>query len=278
MKVTKNSGQIVNFNSEKLRSSLMKSGATSVVVDAILVQIENELYEGITTKVIYKKAFSLLKKQSNSHAARYNLRTALLLLGPAGFFFEKYIARIFQAEGFDTKTNLVLQGKCVSHEIDVLIKKGENTAMVECKFHGSATAASDVKVPLYIHSRFNDLKVIPHTIFSKNDVVSDCWIATNNRFTSDAITYAACVGINLLSWDYPKNSSLKTKSSRDCLYPITCLTTITLAEKDKLLILDKILVSELHNNDRVLKKIGISDNRIKRILKEVSDLCSVNLY
>jgi hypothetical protein len=38
--------------------------------------------------------------------------------------------------------------------------------MVESpEFHGSTTAASDVKVPLYIHSRlFNDLKLIPHTI------------------------------------------------------------------------------------------------------------------
>jgi hypothetical protein len=26
------------------------------------------------------------------------------------------------------------------------------------KFHGSVNAASDVKVPLYIHSRYNDLK------------------------------------------------------------------------------------------------------------------------
>lgn len=87
MKIIKNSGEIVDFNSAKLRASLIKSGATAGVVDAILVQIEKELFEGITTKIIYKKAFSLLKKQSNSHAARYNLRSALLLLGPAGFFF-----------------------------------------------------------------------------------------------------------------------------------------------------------------------------------------------
>jgi hypothetical protein len=277
MKITKHLGQIVDFNSEKLRNSLLKSGATTSVVEAILVQIENELFEGISTKIIYKKAFSLLKKQSNSHAARYNLRSALLLLGPAGFFFEKYIARIFEAEGCDVKTNVVLQGKCVSHEIDVLFEKGGKIAMVECKFHGSTTAASDVKVPLYIHSRFNDLKLIPHTIFSKNDCVSQCWIVTNNRFTTDAINYALCAGLHLLSWDYPKNNNLKTKSNRDCLYPVTCLTTLSLAEKDKLLSLDIILVKEVYNNKGVLKKVGLSENRIKRVLKEVGELCSSNL-
>lgn len=273
MKIIKNSGEIVDFNSAKLRASLIKSGATSGVVDAILVQIEKELFEGITTKTIYKKAFSLLKKQSDSHAARYNLRSALLQLGPAGFFFEKYIARLFLAEGCEAKTNIILQGKCISHEIDVLFKKEGRIAMVECKFHGSINAASDVKVPLYIHSRYNDLKEEQHAIFSNSDTISDCWIATNNRFTSDAIAYASCVAIQLLSWDYPKNNNLKTKNDRDCLYPVTCLTTLSLAEKDKLLFLDLILVKELHNNARVLQKVGVSENRIKRVLKEVSDLC-----
>jgi hypothetical protein len=273
MKIVKNSGAIVDFDPAKLRSSLNKSGANSVVVDAILFQIEKEIYAGISTKKIYKKAFSLLKKQSDSHAARYNLRAALLLLGPAGFFFEKYIARLFAAEGCEAKTNIILQGKCISHEIDVLFKKENRIAMVECKFHGSVNAASDVKVPLYIHSRYNDIKEEQHAIFSNNDTISECWIATNNRFTSDAIAYASCVNINLLSWDYPKNNSLKTKNDRDCLYPVICLTTLSLAEKDKLLFLDLILVKELLNNAKVLQKVGVSENRIKRVLKEVSDLC-----
>ena len=189
------------------------------------------------------------------------------------FFFEKYIARIFQAEGCETKINIVLQGQCVSHEIDVLFKKEDRISMVECKFHGSATAASDVKVPLYIHSRFNDLKAKRHAIFANNDFIAECWIATNNRFTSDAITYAACAGLKLLSWDYPKNNNLKTKNDIDCLYPVTCLTTISQAEKDKLLFLDVILVQGLLNNSSVLKKVGLTENRIKRTLKEVAELC-----
>lgn len=123
MKIIKNSGEIVDFDAAKLKNSLLKSGANDLAIETILNKIEQEIYEGITTKQIYTKAFALLKKQSDSHAARYNLRAALLLLGPAGFFFEKYIARLFVAEGYESKTNLILQGKCVSHEIDVLIKK-----------------------------------------------------------------------------------------------------------------------------------------------------------
>ena len=273
MKIVKHSGDIVDFNPEKLKISLLKSGANSDVVNDILKSIRKELYEGIPTKKIYKMAFALLKKEANAHAARYNLRSALQLLGPSGFFFEKYIARLFEAEHFETKLNLTLQGKCISHEIDVLIKKNNLISMVECKFHAGREAVSDVKVPMYILSRFNDLKDKEYTIFSKKDSISKCWIVTNNRFTSDAIAFAKCSGLNLLSWNYPELNNLKTKNDFDYLYPVTCLTTLSLGEKDKLLILDVLLVKEIVNNSECLEKIGLSPNRIKNVLKEASELC-----
>ncbi|WP_338647413.1 ATP cone domain-containing protein [Flavobacterium sp. KS-LB2] len=273
MKITKHSGDIVEFNPDKLKNSLLKSGASAIVVDNILHEIKKQMYEGIATKHIYKMAFSLLKKTANSHAARYNLREAIRLLGPAGFFFEKYIARLFASEQYQTITNMTLQGKCVLHEIDVLIKKNECISMVECKYHLGRDAASDVKVPMYILSRFNDLKERHHTIFDKRDSISKCWIVTNNRFTTDAVDFSNCSGLSLLSWNYPEGNNLKTKNDTYYLYPVTCLTTLSIAEKDKLLILDVILVKEIINNSDSLEKIGLSPNRIKHVLKEASELC-----
>src|SRR6478752_6206759 len=103
MKVIKQSGSIVDFNKDKLRSSLLKSGADAQIVEDVLQKIDSRVYEGISTKNIYKLAFRLLKKSSNSYAARYNIRTAIQMLGPAGFFFEKYIARLFTAEGYSAQ-------------------------------------------------------------------------------------------------------------------------------------------------------------------------------
>ncbi len=273
MKIIKHSGNIVDYNPTKLKQSLLKSGASQMTVSAILKTIEKEIYEGISTKQIYKMAFNLLKKTSSSNAARYNLKEAIRLLGPAGFFFEKYIARLFAAENYETRTNLILQGKCVSHEIDVLIKKNEVIAMIECKFHMGKDTNSDVKVPMYILSRFNDLNDNRHLIFKPNDIISKCWIITNNRFTSDALAFAKCSKLNLLSWDYPENNNLKTKNDVNYLYPITCLTSLAIAEKDKLLVMDVILVKELMNNSESLENIGLSPNRIKNVLKEASELC-----
>ena len=169
MKIVKHSGLIVDFNPDKLKNSLTKSGASASVIDDIMKKIQNEIYEGISTKKIYKMAFALLKKKANSHAARYNLREAIRLLGPAGFFFEKYTARLFASEGYATLMNMILFGKCVSHELDVLVKKNDVISMIECKFHMGRDLASDVKVPMYILSRFNDLKDRKHLIFTEKD-------------------------------------------------------------------------------------------------------------
>ncbi len=273
MKIIKHSGDIVEYDKDKLERSLLKSGANKNIVDSVIQTIEKEMYEGISTKKIYKLAFNLLKKASNSHAARYNLRMAIELLGPAGFFFEKYISRLFESDGYQTITNMILQGKCVSHETDVILKKNNSIEMVECKFHERRESNSDVKVPMYILSRFNDLKEKRHLIFSNKDEISKCWIITNNRFTTDAVRFATCSGLNLLSWDYPQNNNLRTKIDTKELYPITCLTTLTVTEKEKLLILNIILVKEIINNSDALEKIGLSSNRIKNVQKEASELC-----
>ncbi len=274
MKVTKFSGEIVLFDKEKLRDSLRKSGADERAVSEVIKMIEQELYEGIPTKKIYRLAFQLLKKFSNVHAARYNLRTAVQALGPAGFYFEKFVAKLFELEGFQTQTNLILNGKCISHELDVLLKKEEVVAMIECKFHGNQDAKTDVKVPLYILSRFNDLKAKDFPVFDAMYAIQDCWIVTNNRFTEDAIKFAVCSNLKLLSWDYPKGNSLRDKIDTAQIYPVTCLTTLTQVEKDKLLMQEVITVKDLIEQSDWLYKIGLSNHRIKNSLFEANQLCN----
>ncbi|SMO95340.1 Restriction endonuclease [Flavobacterium nitrogenifigens] len=273
MKIIKHSGYKVPFDKDKLELSLKKSGAGIDLIKESLAEIEKQMYDGITTKEIYKLAFAALKKASSGHAARYNIRLALQMLGPAGFFFEKFVSRLYAADGFKTKINLTLQGKCVSHEIDIAIMKNNMISMVECKFHGGKEGSSDVKVPMYILSRFNDLKAKKHIIFSNSEVISSCIIATNNRFTKDAQDFANCSGISLLSWDYPPEHNLKNKIDKGALYPITCLTTLSIAEKEKLLILDQILVKDIIDGPQNLYKIGLSENRVKNTLHEASQIC-----
>ncbi len=274
MKVIKRSGDIVPFDKAKLERSLLRSGAMPSVVATVLARIQAHAYDGMSTKHIYKQAFAMLKRASNAHAARYNLRAALQLLGPAGFFFEKFIARLYAAKGWETRTNLSLQGKCISHEVDIALRRDTRIMMAECKFHNSREAISDVKVPMYILSRFNDLSHRSHRIFTNSDTISTCLIVTNNRFSTDAIAFAACSGLELLSWDHPKEDSIRLKIDSSGLYPVTCLTTLALVEKEKLLILGVLLVREILSAPDCLRKIGLSENRVKNVMKEASQLCN----
>jgi hypothetical protein len=274
MKIIKNSGDIVDYDREKLRKSLQHSGLIGSDLEGVMKTVEAYLYDGIRTKQIYKFTKKLLKNISATHAARYNLRSALQQLGPAGFFFEKYISLVFISEGYEAKTNLTLQGKCVSHEVDVVIRKASVLTMIECKFHSQNGAVSDVKVPMYILSRFNDLKDNSHRIFQSAEHLAACMIATNNRFSTDAKKFATCNNLQLLSWDYPENNCLKTRIDQMQLYPVTCLVTISAIEKEKLLIMGVILVSQLIDAPESLSTIGISEMRKKRILTEALGLCN----
>lgn len=274
MKVIKNSGEVVAFNPDKLRHSLLKSGASEADATDIIGAIRSRLYDGIPTKHIYKMAGKMLRKLSASHAARYNLKAGIRQLGPAGFFFEQFVALVFEAEGYQTRKNLTLCGRCVNHEVDVVIR-AEDLTMVECKFHGNQNTVSDVKVPMYILSRFNDLKNNTHDIFTSTDSLSKCLIVTNNRFTADAIKFASCSGLQLLGWDYPATDGLKNKVDGKKLYPVTCLTTLTMLEKEKLLILGVILVAQLIDQPETLAQAAIGEARHKKILHEAAGLCNL---
>ena len=272
MKVKKHSGEIVSYNRGKLVSSLKNSGATKEVAEQIIQEVESQFYNGITSREIFKIAFKKLKSYSKAHAARYNLKNGILKLGPAGFYFEKFIARIFELENYQTVTNVFLEGNCISHEIDLIVKKELHLAMIECKFHGSQEAKTDVKVPMYILSRFNDVKNINYTVFNQKENIDKCWLVTKNKFTSEAIKFGECSGLNLLSWNYPLGNSLKDFVSKYNVYPITCLTTLTQVEKEILLLENILTVHDFIHVRKHNSKLKLSQNRLKNVIKECTQL------
>ena len=272
MKIKKQSGEWVSFDRQKLIRSLINSGANNELANDIVSEIEPKIHDGATSKQIFKLAFQKLRTKSNYNAARYNLKKGIQLLGPAGFYFEKYIARIFELQYYKAKTNLIVEGKCVSHELDVIVQKEMHLAMVECKFHGSQETKTDVKVPMYILSRFNDLKNTDFNFFSSNQQFTKCWIVTNNKFTEDAVKFGICSGLNLLSWNYPENNSLRDIITHYRVFPITCLTTITQAEKEILLLEDILTVYDFLHGGKNKTNLKLSQNRLKKVLNECHQL------
>jgi hypothetical protein len=274
--IVKASGEKVKFSVDKLRKSLNRTGAEKSVVDQIINRVRDELYQGISTKEIYNRAFSLLKKKQSFLASKYKLKKAIYELGPTGFPFERFVGAILKYSGYNTEVGKVLQGECVKHEIDVIAHKANNTTIVECKFHGEQGLKCNVKVPLYIHSRYKDVQAHWNISPKNGTVLTKGWVVTNTRFTQDALQYGKCIGLYLLSWDYPKNDGLKDRIDRLGLYPITVSTLLSGREKQFLLSRDVVLCRELLHDKFYLDHLGVSDIRKKKILNEISQLCGID--
>ena len=184
--IVKSSGEKVPFAPAKLRKSLLHSGAPKGVVDTIVQKVSDEIYEEMSTREIYNRAFALLRKYKESCASRYKLKKAIYELGPTGFPFEKFVSAILNHSGHKTRTNQIYQGHCVAHEIDVVATDPKGVTLIECKFHSNAGKKCDVKIPLYIHSRFQDIMRWNDHKRENRVEIKPAWVVTNTRFTRDA--------------------------------------------------------------------------------------------
>lgn len=277
IKVKKYSGDLVDFDEQKLVTSLKNAEADHHLAMKIVDKIKKELYDGVTTKVIYNKAFKMLKGEKRPSASRYKLKRAIMELGPSGYPFESFIGHIFRYDGYSTDVGIVMQGNCVSHEVDVLACKENKCYIIECKYHNKQGKPNDVKIPLYIHSRYNDVKRQLEQDTSNEFTNYQGWIFTNTRFTLDAMAYAKCAGLNLVSWDYPENNSLKHRINKSKLFPITSLTSLNKREKQAFLAQGIVLCKEIYEKPELLHKNGFSKMRIKKIHSDIIDLCENHL-
>ncbi len=290
VRITKASGEKVPFSEEKLRHSLERSGATESQIDFVVDEVSGLLYEGIPTGKIYRKAYEMLRKRSRSKAARYKLKKAIMELGPSGYPFERFVGAILEQQGFRSEVGVVVEGRCVSHEIDVLAVKNSKLILVECKFHNRPGVKCDVKVPLYIHSRFRDvimarnssndpgkasdeqLAHLRQLLNSNHFTDYEGWIVTNTRFTDDAISYGTCSGMVLLGWDYPGRNSLKHRIGLSGLHPVTCLSSLNRKEKEYLLEKGVVLCRMVPDEIGLLRDLGLSDARIAKVERECDEL------
>jgi hypothetical protein len=270
--ITKASGRKVPFSEEHLRKSLSHSGAPGNVINNIVEEVAAGVYEGMPTEIIHEKVFNELKERPNASAARYKLKKALMELGPTGYPFEKFMARVFDSMGYVTRTGEIMEGLCVTHEVDVTARTDREFVIMECKYHNRPGFRCDVKVPLYISARFWDIEKYMRQDAKHDHVSFQGWVATNVHFTEDAIQYGQCAGLRLIGWDYPKQVGLKDLIDNRGLYPITSMTTLTETEKQQLLEKGLVMCTDIVHHQETVNKIISSDTRMNKILAECDAL------
>ncbi len=271
MLITKADGTVEQFDSSKLRRSLKRAGAHDSEISDIVRQIETVARDGMRTQDIYKHAFSMLRGAEASIVARYSLRRALFNLGPTGFPFETFLAKLFENQGYKTRTGITLQGRCALHEIDLAAYKDDHAFVAEAKFHARPGIKSDLQVAMYSYARLLDLseqKICTEDICG----IKNLKIVTNTKFTTAAIKYATCVGVEVLGWDYPKKDNLYEMIERSGLYPITVLQGLTNAQKQLLMDKKIVVCEDLVKKPKVLASLGLSPRKMDALLFEARQL------
>ncbi len=269
--IIKASGERQLFSEAKLRSALEHAMVAPDLVGSIVARVRAELHDGMTTSQIYALAFSFLREQSHPKTQWYGLRQAIMELGPDGHAFEKLVGEILETEGYRVKTGQVVQGACVTHEVDVVADNGVERILVECKFHNDQSIKSDVKVALYVQARFEDIK--KRAVREGLNEFHATWLVTNTKLSEDAVRYSRCVGMQAIGWGYPEEGNLEQLIERAGLHPVTSLTTLGAREKRELLNIGIVTCRSLAKDPTSLARIGMGEAQVSAVMGEVKELC-----
>ena len=239
----------------------MRAGATRKTAKKILKKVRSQIYQDMNTGDIYKRVLKAISEEKGLRALyqRYQLKDAIMRLGPAGFAFENYIESILQHYNLQPlKVRTKIKGKCAMHEIDVIGKSYSKLFLIECKYHSSHGVYTGLKEALYTHARFLDL----HPKFEGEIIFC------NTKVSHQAKRYAKCIGQQVFSWRYPPTNSLEKIVEKNNLYPITILN---LSHKElDIFVKNKIMIArDLLRYDvlKISKITGISKKRIYNLQK-----------
>jgi hypothetical protein len=273
--VIKASGRSEEFKIQKLVDSLIRSGASEDVARDIARKVESQIKPSMRTKHIFRMARKMLRRYSKAADMRYSIKKAIYMLGPAGYQFEKYFAGILKAYGYSAETNRFLKGYCITHEVDIFAVRDNIGGVIECKYHSNGGTPTDVKIALYVYSRFMDIKKAYELNHENRVSIDKGWLVTNTRCTSDAIKYADCVGLKIVSWRHPHENSLERMIENKKLYPVTILSSIKKASLDILFKHDIFLVRDIADMDEqvFVKRSGLDTAAARTLKREADELC-----
>ena len=267
MLIKKASGKLEEYSRTKLERSLRRSGASLNEAKLVGNAVERRLRPEMTTKELYELANRELRKIRPLAAASYSIRQAIMELGPEGFLFEKFIAALLREYGYTTKKGTKVQGKCVSHEIDVIAEKGKEVFLIELKYHNKRGIRSDVQTTMYLYARFLDINAVRKGTLQP-------WLMTNTKFTTSAVRYAECMGVRMTGWRYPLKSGLYDLIEEKGLHPVTVLPSVNRFVRDRLAEKGILFVKDLRKitlRDMELR-LGIEARVAQRMVEEVKAL------
>ena len=85
--IIKRNGEEVPFDAEKVRASILRTGAKEETVRTVLEEVQRRIKPKTTTQELFRTVRQELRRKTPGTYARYNLREAIFPFGPTRFPF-----------------------------------------------------------------------------------------------------------------------------------------------------------------------------------------------
>jgi hypothetical protein len=273
IRVRRASGRRQKFNPRKIYRTCIRAGASEEIAESIVKEIEGKVYDGIPTREILNMVIRGLRERGAGVAAtRYDLKHAIMRMGPEGFPFETFMAQILERYGYRAKLRQHLHGLCADQEIDIVLEKGGKRHMVEVKYHNAPGIYTGLKEAMYTYARFVDLKQGHEE--GKCEDFNGAWLVTNTRSSLEARRYASCKGIKLLGWRQPSGRGLEKMIEERNLYPVTLIHSVDRKAFTALSRAEIMLVDDLAGHDpiRLSERLNMSRDVTRELVQEATEI------
>lgn len=269
IKVIKWNGRKEPFKREKVLRTLLRLGAPMDAAEKVADLIEAEVHDGITTREILRKIFKGLEEHEPAVALRRDLRAAIGEMRPAPDF-EEYVRIVLRAHGYKVSSNRVIQGFCVTHEIDGIAEKDGQTIYLEVKHHADPHNYTPFDVTLSAKAKWDDIQRGYERGLNRQSF-DRVLIVCNTRLTQHARRYAECIGLEHLGWNVPAGRGLDAMITEKRLFPLTTLRSLTSDERDMLLDAGIITLKQLVTKR---PRVDMPRARLRELVREANQILS----
>lgn len=272
--VVKADGASEPFNREKVFKTCLKLCGSVELAEKVSKRVEEQVYDGISTREILSAIFKIMAEYKPAIAYRVDLRTSLSLLRSKPDF-ENFISQIFRNLGFEVERNIIVQGFCIEHEVDVLASKEDKLVYVEVKHHINPHKYVDLDVVEKVWATLLDIREGYEKGLNKLNI-SKPLVATNTKFTNHAYKYAKCRGIDLLGWGTADTMDLEKLIVEFKLYPITILKGFELNTLYKVIDMGYVTVKQLADSAAsTLLKAGLSEKDANLLVERAREVLGI---
>jgi hypothetical protein len=238
--VQKADGSLQQFDAAKVLKTCLRLGASRRSAEKITLEIEEQIHDGTRTQDILQMIYSKLPLLKPAILHLTDLRKALSLIRPRAF--EVYIQQLLREQGYKVNPNQIIQGKCITHEVDAIASKEDQVYLVEIKHHVNYHSLTGLDESRIARAVFED--VTDGYQEGMNSLqINRAMIVTNTKFSDHSLQYSKCRGIDQIGWSFPINKGLQDLIEEKHFHPLTCLKG-----------LDEGLYSALTANDIIAMK------------------------